>query len=91
MQTLVKANISEDSLAWNRMHQDLYDKAKMIIKKDACMKFNDASMLLYVVTDASGISLGGRLLQVRNGINCGCDKVPDNANLCQIAFSTKSL
>ena len=30
------------------MSQDLYDKAKMIIKKDACMKFYDASRHLYL-------------------------------------------
>ena len=24
---------------WNKMFQDLYDKAKKIIKQDACMKF----------------------------------------------------
>ena len=24
---------------WNRMYQDLYDKAKKIVKKDACMNF----------------------------------------------------
>ena len=28
---------------WNGMYQGLYDKAKNIIRQDACMKFYDAS------------------------------------------------
>ena len=46
------------------MYQDLYDRAKIIIKKDTCVKFSDASRPLYLKTDASGVSLGGRLLEV---------------------------
>ena len=46
--------------AWsgNKMCRDLYDKAKKIPKKDACIKFYDASRPLYLETDASGVSLG---------------------------------
>ena len=60
---------------WDRMYQDLYDKAKKLATKDACMKLYNALKLLYLETDASGISLGARLLQVRKGINCQHDKL----------------
>ena len=77
--------------ARNRMYKSLYDRAEKMIKNDACMKFYDTSRPLYLGTDASGIGLGVRLLQVRDGMNCGHEKVPDNAVLDPIAFATKSL
>ena len=63
------------------MYQNLYDREKEIIKKDACMKFYDASRPLYMTPDASGVGLGARLLQVRDSMKCGYDKLPDNATL----------
>ena len=71
------------------MYQDLYDEAKKIIKQDSCMKFYDMSKPLYLETDASGISLTAGLLQVRERMNCGHDKMPDNVTLCPIAFARK--
>ena len=41
---------------WNRTYQDLYDKAKRLITKDAYMKFYDTSKPLYIEIDASGVS-----------------------------------
>ena len=73
------------------MYQELYDRAKKIIKKDAGMKFNDASRPIYLETYASGIGLGARLLQVMDGMNCGHQKMQDSAALCPIAFASKSL
>ena len=73
------------------MYWDLYNKSKMIIRKDTYIKFYDASRSLYLETDASGVSLGARLLQVRDGMNCEHDKLPDNANLCPFAFASKCL
>ena len=67
-------------LSWKGMYQDLYDKAKKIITKVACIKFYDTLKPLYLEMDASGIDLGAGLLQVRKGMTCGHDKVPDNAN-----------
>ena len=79
MHTLAKINISQD---WLDMEQNLswsiYGKAKKIMKKDACMKFYDASRPLNLENDTSGVCLGTRLLQVSNGINCGHDEVPGN-------------
>ena len=55
------------------------------------MKFCDTSRPLYLETDASGVSLGARLLQVKDGMNSGCDKVPDNIILSPVAFASKIL
>ena len=40
---LRKPTLVKTEWAWNGMCQDLYSKAKDIIKHDACMKFYDAS------------------------------------------------
>ena len=88
---LKKLAYSKAEWSWNRMYQDLYNKAKGTIKQDACMKFYHASSFLYLETDVSGISLGAGLLQVRESKNCGWDKVPDNVTLCWIALASKSL
>ena len=82
--TLVKADWE-----WNGMYQDLYDRAKKIIKKEACMKFFDTSRPLYLQTDASHVGLIARLLQVRDSMSCDHDDVPDNTTLCPIAFPAK--
>ena len=73
------------------MYQDLYGKAKKIMKQDACMKFYDALKPLYLEIDASGIILQAELFQVREGMNCGSDEVPDNVTLHLIAFASKSM
>ena len=44
------------------MYQDLYDKAKNIMRKEVCMKFYDTTKPLYLVTDAINIGLGADLL-----------------------------
>ena len=41
--------------------------------------------------DVPVIGLEASLLQVRKGIDCELDEVPDNVALCQIAFTSKSL
>ena len=51
------------------------------------MKFYDVLKALYLEIDASGIGLGASLLQMTEGINCGCDEVADNVTLCLIAFA----
>ena len=55
------------------------------------MKFYDVSRPPYLETDASGVSLGAKLPQVRDGMNCRFHKLLDNATLCLIAFASKSL
>ena len=56
-----------------------------------CMKFYDDTKLLYLETDASGISLGAALLQLRDNTNCPKDTALDNTILHPIAFASKSL
>ena len=46
---------------------------------------------LYQETNTSGICLGDRVLQVRDGMNCGHDEIPDYAMLWPVAFMRKSL
>ena len=72
------------------MYQDLYDRANRIIKKDTCMKFYDASMSLYLETDASVVGLGAGLLQVSDGMNCGHYKVQEKATMCSLGFANKT-
>ena len=46
----------------NGMYEDLYDKAKKLITRDASMKFYDALKPLYLKMGASTIGLGTSLL-----------------------------
>ena len=55
------------------------------------MKYYDVRKPLYLETDTSKVGLGTTLLQVRDNLNCGYDKVPDNAMLKPITFASKSL
>ena len=72
------------------MYQDLHNKAKKIIKKDACKKIYDTSIPLYLEPDASGLGLGAWLLHIRDDMNCMHDAVPDNATLHPTAFTSKT-
>ena len=83
--TLVKAD-----WMWSRIYQDLHDRAKKILMKDACMKFYDASRPLHLEIDASGVGLGDGLLQVKDGMNCRCDEVLENTTMHPNAFTSKS-
>ena len=55
------------------------------------MKFYDVARQLYLEINASGTSLGARLLQVRDGMNYGHDEIPGNAILQPVEFASKSL
>ena len=63
----------------------------MLIKAEMCMKFYGNDKLLYLETDASGISLGAALLQLRDDTSCQTHMVPDNTIFCPISFASKSL
>ena len=73
------------------MYQDLYEKTKIIFRRDTSIRFYDEAMSIYLQTDTSGIGLGARLLWVRYGMNCGHYQMPDNAVLQPNAFASKSL
>ena len=75
----------------NASYQQLFNKAKLLIKAEMCMKFYDDTKPLYLETDASSISLGAVLLKLRDNMNCPKDTAPDNTILCPMAFASKSL
>ena len=71
--------------------QKIFDKAKSIIKEEACMNFYDETKLPYTETDASAVRLGAALLLTRSGTHCPRDEVPDNSILRPITFMSNSL
>ena len=77
-------------VTWNGTFQELYDRAKKIVKKHVCVKFYVASIPLYLETDASGVGQEVGLLQVGDGMNCRFDEVPDNEILCQLLLLAKA-
>ena len=90
-ESLRQLTSSKTEWTWNATYQKLSDKAKSIIKEDACMKFYEEIHPLYLETDSSEVGLGAAQLQTRNGICCPRDKVPDNSILRPIAFVCKIL
>ena len=75
---------------WNKRCQDLYDKPKKIIKKDTYMKYYDVARPLYLENNASSISLGARLLQVRNSMDCGHNEHQKMQYCAQLHLQAKS-
>ena len=63
---------------WNTKYQRLFDKVKLIIKDDACMKLYDEMKPLYLQTDASKVGLRESLLQTNDSISCHRDEVSNN-------------
>ena len=86
-----KLTSSKKTWTWNASYQQLFNKAKSLIKAEMCMKFYDDTKLLYLKTNASGIGLGAALLQLRDNTGCQKDTAPDNSNLHPIAFASKIL
>ena len=58
---LCKLTSSKVTWTWNLSYQALFNKAKLLIKVDMCMKFYDDTKLLYLETDVSGVGLGAAL------------------------------
>ena len=76
---------------WDALYQHQFEKAKLLIKAEMCMKFYDDTKPLYLETDTSGIGLGAALLQLRDNTVCQKGMTPDNTMLLPIAFASKSL
>ena len=55
------------------------------------MNFYDETKPLYIETDASGVGLGGTLLQTRGNTSCMKDEAPDMSIHRPTAFASKSL
>ena len=88
---LQKFTSSKMMWTWNASYQQLFPKAKLLIKADICMKFYDDTKLLYLETDTSGVGLGAALLQLHDKTTCQNGMAPDNTILHPIAFARKSL
>ena len=67
---LQKLMSSKMTWTWNTSYQQLFDKAKSLIKVDMCMKFYNDTKLLYLEIDASGIGLRAALLQLHGNTAC---------------------
>ena len=88
---LRKLTSSKTTWTWNASYQQLFAKAKSLIKADVCMKFYNDTKLLYLETDVSGVGLEAALLQLHDNTTCQKGKVPDNTIPHPIAFASKSL
>ena len=73
---------------WNASYQRLFDKAKLIIKEDACLKFCKEMKCLYL--EISVVGCRATLLQIGVGTSCPRDETPGNNMLRPIAFMSKS-
>ena len=88
---LCKLTSSKVVWTWNALSQPLFNKAKLLIKSDKCMKFYDDTKLLYLEADASRVGLSAALLQMCKRTTCKKDTVPDNTILHPIVFASRSL
>ena len=88
---LQKLTSSKMTWTWNALYQQLFARAKSLIKVDVCMKFYNNSKPLYLERDASGVGLGAALLQLYNNATCQKGMAPDNTILHPIMFASKSL
>ena len=88
---LRKLTSCKSAWTWNESYQQIYNKAKSIIKKDMCMKFYNENKELFLETDALGVGPGAALLQLRDNTAWQQGIVPDNTMLQPIAFASKSL
>ena len=90
MNQLPKLMSSSAVWTWNTSYQALYNKTKLLIKMDICMKFCDETKPLYLETDASRIGLGTALLQTGDSMTCPKDTAPGNTILRPIMFQVKA-
>ena len=88
---LWKLTSSKVTWTWNVLYQQLFTKAKLLIKTDICMKFYNDTKPLYLEIDASRVGLGATLLQLHDNAMCQKGMVPDNTILHPIAFASKSI
>ena len=55
------------------------------------MNYYDKTRTLHLETDAYGVGLGARLLQIRDGVTCPQDVAPHNCILRPIEFTIKCM
>ena len=68
-------------MGYIKIDQNLYDKAKNIIKDNATMAFYNVIQQLYIKTDALGVSLGPNLMQARDRMWFQRNEDHDNAGI----------
>ena len=68
------------------MYQELYEKAKAIIKDIVCMKVYNEKEPQNLERDKSGVEPGAGLLWARDGLWVTQDEAADNTMLHPIAF-----
>ena len=89
-------NHRKDSHQWKQSwhgtrHRTSYTtKPKLLSEKETYMKLYNYREPIHLETDASGITLGPGLLQVKEGMKFPHNEAPDNRALCPIAFTTKA-
>ena len=88
---LHKLTLSKVTWTWKASYQPLFNKAKLLITSDMCMKFYNDTKPLYLETDAFRVGLGAAILQTQEGTTCQKDTMPDDTIMCPIAFASKSL
>ena len=54
-ESLSKLMSAKTEWTWTTTYQKMFDKAKAIMKEDACMNFYDETKPLYIETDASEV------------------------------------
>ena len=74
---------------WNEISQDVYKKARHLIKNDVCHNMYDTKTVLCIETDAPSIGLGTGLLQTHDGTVAHFAEVPGHYVLRPIAFASK--
>ena len=67
-------------LTHNKSYLELYDTAK-----------NDENKPVYLEIDVSGVGLGTKLFQIREGMTCPRNRTPNNSILHIITLASKSL
>ena len=90
-ESLRQLTLAKAECIWNANYQRLFNKVKLIIKEDACLKFYDEMKSMYLQTDAFGVGLRTTLLQKGVGTSCPRGQAPDNNILRLIAFTKKRL
>ena len=88
---LRKLNSSECKWTWNNTYQNLYYRAKNIIKKNVTIVFYNEKEQLYLEMDALGVELGAGLVSVRDRMWFPRNEAPQSAALKPVAFDSKSL
>ena len=88
-EALRKLTSTRVAWTWNVSYQQMFNRAKSLIKAEVCMKFYDDAKPLYLGTDVSGFGLGAALLQLFNNTACQKGMAPENTKFAQLHLPVK--